>query len=68
MPLSAPTARAADDTRCGRRPKERGRERDDQIKIRASVSDLDRFVEGCERNRYPYREGFGELVKLIDRA
>ena len=40
----------------------------DQINIRASVSDLDRFVEWCERNRYSYREGFGELVKLIDRA
>jgi hypothetical protein len=36
----------------------------DQINIRASVSDLDRFVEWCERNRYSYREGFGELVKL----
>ena len=45
-----------------------GRGRDDQINIRASVRDLDRFVEWCERNRYSYREGFGELVKLIDRA
>jgi hypothetical protein len=31
-----------------------------------AVSDLDCFVEWCERNRYSYREGFGELVKLID--
>jgi hypothetical protein len=67
MPLSA-SARAGDIARCGRRPKERGRERDDQINIRASVRDLDRFVEWCERNRYSYREGFGELVKRIDKA
>jgi hypothetical protein len=40
----------------------------DQINIRASVSDLDRFVEWCERNRYSYREGFGALVRLIDRV
>lgn len=42
-----------------------GRGRDDQINICASVSDLDYLVEWCERNRYSYREGFRELVKLI---
>jgi hypothetical protein len=48
----------------------RGREREhhDQITIRASVSDLDRFGEWCERKRSSYREGFAELVKLINRA
>jgi hypothetical protein len=29
---------------------------------------FDRFVEWYERNRSSYREGFGELVKLIDKA
>ncbi len=51
-----------------RRKKQEAREPIGQINIRASVIDLDCFVEWCERNRYSYREGFGELVKLIDRA
>ena len=38
----------------------------DQINIRAFVSDLDQFVEWCERKRYSYREGFAELVRKID--
>jgi len=38
----------------------------DQLNIRASISNINRFVEWCERNRYSYREGFAELVKLID--
>ena len=35
----------------------------DQINIRASIADINRFVEWCETNRYSYREGFAELVK-----
>ena len=38
----------------------------DQLNLRASIADINRFVEWCERNRYSYREGFGELVKRID--
>ena len=37
----------------------------DQLNLRASISDINRFVEWCERNRYAYREGFAELVKKI---
>ena len=40
----------------------------DQINIRAAVADINRFVEWCERNRYSYREGFTELLKLIGSA
>jgi hypothetical protein len=39
----------------------------DQLNLRAAIPDINRFVEWCERNRYSYREGFAELVKLIDR-
>jgi hypothetical protein len=39
----------------------------DQINIRASIVDINRFVEWCEVNRYSYREGFAELTKLINR-
>jgi hypothetical protein len=37
----------------------------DQINIRASVADINAFVEWCERNRYTNREGFHELVRAI---
>jgi hypothetical protein len=66
-PLSA-AARAADPQDAETAEGAREREHHDQINIRASVSDLDRVVEWCERNRSSYREGFGELVKLIDKA
>ena len=38
----------------------------DQLNLRAAISDINKFVEWCERNRYSYREGFAELVKGID--
>ncbi len=37
----------------------------DQLNMRATIADINRFVEWCERNRYSYREGFAELVKRI---
>ncbi len=37
----------------------------DQINLRAAITDINRFVDWCERNRYSYREGFSELVKRI---
>ncbi len=37
----------------------------DQINVRAAISDINRFVEWCERERFSYREGFAELVKRI---
>jgi hypothetical protein len=37
----------------------------DQLNLRASISDINQFVEWCERNRYSYREGFAELVKTL---
>lgn len=37
----------------------------DQINIRASTADINAFVEWCEKNRFSYREGFAELVRLI---
>lgn len=37
----------------------------DQINIRATIADINAFVEWCEKQRYSYREGFGELVKRI---
>ena len=40
----------------------------DQINLRAAIADINRFVGWCEERRYTYREGFGELVKLIDAA
>jgi hypothetical protein len=39
----------------------------DQLNIRAAIPDINRFVDWCEQNRYSYREGFAELVKLIGR-
>jgi hypothetical protein len=38
----------------------------DQLNVRAAISDINRFVEWCERRRYSYREGFAELVQKID--
>jgi hypothetical protein len=40
----------------------------DQLNLRATIADINAFVEWCERERLSYREGFGRLVKLIDRA
>lgn len=38
----------------------------DQLNVRAAISDINRFVEWCERHRYSYREGFAELVRKIE--
>jgi len=38
----------------------------DQLNVRASIADINRFVEWCERKRYSYREGFGLLVAKIE--
>ena len=38
----------------------------DQLNVRAAISDINRFVEWCERRRYSYREGFAELVRKIE--
>ena len=38
----------------------------DQINIRASIADINRFVAWCEKERLSYREGFGRLVSAID--
>ena len=59
------TSRQATVRRRKRQPVE---EPTDQLNLRAAIADINAFVEWCERNRYSYREGFGELVKLIDRA
>jgi hypothetical protein len=56
------TSREAPVRRRRRAPSE---EPSDQLNLRASISDINRFVEWCERNRYSYREGFAELVKKI---
>lgn len=40
----------------------------DQLNLRATISDINRFVEWCESERISYREGFGRLVRLIDKA
>lgn len=37
----------------------------DQLNLRAAISDINRFVEWCERERMSYREGFGRLVAKI---
>jgi hypothetical protein len=59
------TSREATVRRKRRQPNE---EPTDQLNLRASIPDINRFVEWCESNRYSYREGFAELVKLIDKA
>lgn len=38
----------------------------DQLNIRAAIADINRFVEWCERERLSYREGFAELVALLE--
>ena len=38
----------------------------DQLNVRASIADINQFVEWCERKRYSYREGFGLLVAKIE--
>jgi hypothetical protein len=38
----------------------------DQLNLRAAITDINRFVEWCEQNRYSYREGFAELVRKIE--
>ena len=37
----------------------------DQLNLRATISDINAFVEWCERERLSYREGFGLLVRHI---
>lgn len=37
----------------------------DQLNLRATISDINRFVEWCEAERMSYREGFGRLVASI---
>ena len=51
-----------------RRKRQIADEPTDQINIRAAISDLNAFVEFCERNRLTYREGFGQLVKFTAEA
>lgn len=50
-----------------RKRRQLNEEPSDQLNIRASIADINRFVEWCERKRYSYREGFAELVKGINR-
>jgi hypothetical protein len=38
----------------------------DQLNIRAAISDINAFVDWCERERMSYREGFAILVSRID--
>ena len=56
------TSREAPVRRRRRQPSE---EPTDQLNIRASIADINAFVEWCEQNRYSYREGFAELVRTI---
>jgi hypothetical protein len=56
------TSREAPVRRRRRQPSE---EPTDQINIRASIADINAFVEWCERNRYSYREGFAELIRSL---
>jgi hypothetical protein len=51
-----------------RRRRQAPEEPTDQLNLRASIPDINRFVEWCERNRFSYREGFAALVKRIDQA
>lgn len=39
-----------------------------QFNIRATIADIDSFIGWCERERLSYREAFGLLVAMIDRA
>ncbi len=38
----------------------------DQLNLRATIADINRFVEWCESERMSYREGFGRLIAKID--
>lgn len=40
----------------------------DQLNLRATITDINQFVEWCEVERMSYREGFGRLVAKIDKA
>lgn len=57
------TSREAPVRRRRRQPNE---EPTDQLNLRATIADINTFVEWCERNRYSYREGFAELVRKIE--
>ena len=37
----------------------------DQLNLRAAITDINVFVEWCERERMSYREGFGRLIAKI---
>lgn len=39
-----------------------------QFNLRAEISDINAFVEWCERERLSYREAFGKLVDLIPKG
>ncbi|MEC5293497.1 MULTISPECIES: hypothetical protein [unclassified Aurantimonas] len=51
-----------------RRKRQVAEEPTDQINIRAAITDLNAFIEFCERNRLSYREGFGRLIQFIGEA
>ncbi|MCP1561927.1 UNVERIFIED_ORG: hypothetical protein M2438_005186 [Methylobacterium sp. SuP10 SLI 274] len=40
----------------------------DQLNLRATITDINRFVEWCEAERMSYREGFGRLVSKIGQS
>jgi hypothetical protein len=48
-----------------RRRRQPNEEPTDQLNIRASIADINRFVEWCEEKRFSYREGFAALVGSI---
>jgi hypothetical protein len=35
----------------------------DQLNIRASRADINRFIEFCDHHRFSYREGLAELLR-----
>ncbi len=38
----------------------------DQLNIRATIADINAFVDWCERERMSYREGFAILVSRVE--
>ncbi len=40
----------------------------DQLNLRATIADINRFVECAESERISYREAFGRLVRMIGEA
>jgi hypothetical protein len=36
--------------------------------MKLDIDDAEKFIRWCERERLTYREGFGRLVALIDKA